>query len=468
MIFLITFFNFKLTMHKKLFLLFFFTFLFQSYSFSDDNLYFSFDYSVFKTEDQKSILEIYYSINQKSLVYAKKDNQFEAAAKISITIRDNSNNNIVYSKLFKTPSVVSDTTNSILNQKIVGQLNFILSDGSYKMDLEGSDFNDSTKVDIYNENIIIANYNSQDLKISDIELSDKIEKSNNTSSIFYKNTLEVIPNPSGLFGMNLNELNYYYEVYGLTPENISENYFISYSILNLNNETMISNEKPFKRINESKADYGKIIIDSLERGSYLLKISILDNSKNVKVSGQKKFFIFNNLAFNKVDKQDNFLKSEYITATESDIDKEFEYAKYIMSDKEIDNYEKLSKLEDKKKYMFAFWKAKDKNPSTLIVEDKIDYLKRVAEANLKFKEAYREGWKTDRGRIFIIYGSPNDIERFPFEQGNKSYEQWSYNTAKGGGECIFIERQSGSGVYILTHSSFDNEVSDENWKEDLK
>ena len=75
-------------MYKKLFLIFTFLFLIQSYSYSDDNLYFSFDYSVFKTEEQKSILEIYYSINQKTLTYAKKDNQFEAAAKISIIIKE--------------------------------------------------------------------------------------------------------------------------------------------------------------------------------------------------------------------------------------------------------------------------------------------------------------------------------------------------------------------------------------------
>lgn len=455
-------------MYKKLFLIFTFLFLIQSYSYSDDNLYFSFDYSVFKTEEQKSILEIYYSINQKTLTYAKKDNQFEAAAKISIIIKENSSDKIIYSKLFKTPSVVSDTSDAILNQKIVGQLNFVISDGSYKMEIVGSDFNDSAKIDFYNENFIVNNYTSSDLKISDIELSDNITKSDNSSSIFYKNTLEVIPNPSGLFGMNLNELNYYYEVYGLTPENISEDYIANFSIINLNKEALISINKPYKRKSESKADFGKIIIDSLQRGSYILKISIIDSLKNVNISSEKKFYVFNNMIVNKVDKQDNFLKSEYITATEEDIDKEFEYAKYIMTDKEIGNYEKLNKLSDKKKYMYAFWKAKDVNPSTLVVEDKIDYLKRVAEANLKFKEAYREGWKTDRGRIFIVYGSPNDIERFPFEQENKSYEVWSYNTAKGGGECVFIERQSSSGVYILTHSSFNNEVSNSNWKDELK
>lgn len=454
-------------MYRKLFLIFTFLFLIQSYSYSDDNLYFSFDYSVFKTEDKKSILEIYYSINQKTLTYTKKDNQFEAAAKISIIIQENSSDKIIYSKLFKTPSIVSDTSESNLNQKIVGQLNFVVSDGSYKMEIVGSDFNDSAKKDIYNENFIVNNYTSSDLKISDIELSDNIAKSDNSSSIFYKNTLEVIPNPSGLFGMNLNELNYYYEVYGLTPENISEDYITNYSIINLNKETLITINKPYKRKSESKADFGKIIIDSLERGSYILKISIIDSLKNVNISSEKKFYVFNNMIVNKVDKQDNFLKSEYITATEEDIDKEFEYAKYIMTDKEIGNYEKLNKLSDKKKYMYAFWKANDVIPSTQVVEVKISYLKRVAEANLRFKEAYREGWKTDRGRIFIVYGSPNDIERFPFEIQNKSYEIWSYNTDKGDGECVFIERQSSSGVYILTHSTFKNEISNPNWKEEL-
>ncbi|HMS65782.1 MAG TPA: GWxTD domain-containing protein [Ignavibacteria bacterium] len=413
-------------------------------------------------------MEIYYSVNQKSLTYIKSGDKFEAAAKINISVIDKSLNKTLFSKLFKTPSATNDTSSGYLNQKLVGQVNFILEDGNYLLEITGSDFYDSVKKDIMTENFIVENYSDSKLKISDIELSDKIQKSDNENSLFYKNTLEVIPNPSGLFGMNLKELNYYYEVYGLTPDNISEEYVINYSVMNLNNESVISFNKNFKRNSESKADFGKIIIDSLERGSYILKISILDSVKNINVSREKKFYIFNDLLTGKVSKQDNFLKSEYITATEEDIDKEFEYAKYLMSEKEIDNYEKLSKLSDKKKFMYAFWKAKDVNTSTLVVEDKIDYFKRVAEANLNYKEAYREGWKTDRGRIFIIYGRPNDVERYPFEQGSKSYEVWSYNTAKGNGECVFIERQSSSGVYYLVHSTFKNEISNNNWKDDLK
>ena len=42
------------------------------------------------------------------------------------------------------------------------------------------------------------------------------------------------------------------------------------------------------------------------------------------------------------------------------------------------------------------------------------------------------GWKTDRGRIFILYGEPSEIERFPNQMDTKPYEIWHYNDIEGG------------------------------------
>jgi GWxTD domain-containing protein len=435
----------------------------------DEIIYFNFDYAVFKSDNQQSILEIYYSVNQKTLKYVKTNDLFEAAAKISVSIFNITTNTQVYQKSFKTPTSASDTSDSKLNQKLVGQLNFLLPDGSYKMELTGSDFNDSSRFDFINPEIKIDNYSDSPIKISDIELANSVKKSENENSIFYKNTLEIIPNPSALFGMNLNELYYYYEIYGLTPENISDEYIMNYTVLNINNEKLVSTGKKFKRKLESKADYGIINIDSLNRGSYTLQITLLDSAKNLSITREKKFFVFNNNnQIPSVSKQDSYLKSEYVNMSEDDLENEFNYAKYIMSENEAANYEKLNTLSEKKNYLFAFWKSRDNNLNTQNIEYKTEYFKRVAEANKNYKEAYKEGWKTDRGRIYIIYGKPDDVERFPFESDSKSYEIWKYDSHEGGGECVFIERQSSTGVYYLAHCTFRNELSNDNWRKDLK
>lgn len=436
---------------------------------SSENIYFNFDYSVFRSENGKSILEIYYSVNQKSLKYLKVNEKYEAAAKISVSLFDLNQNTQVYSKSFKTPSETSDTADNKLNQKLVGQLNLMLPDGKYRIEITGSDFNDSTKLDFINDDITINNFSDNNLKISNIEFSNLIQKSDNTGSVFYKNTLEVIPNPSNLFGMNLKDLYYYFEVYGLSPDNISDNYSLQYTVLNINNEELYSYRKHFKRSIEAKAEYGKINVDTLKRGSYIFKISVLDTLKNISVSAEKKFFVFNNLDNTATtDNTNDYLKSEYKIMTEPELDKEFKYVQYIMTDKDISNYENLKTTDDKRKFMYAFWKSKNNYSSSPVNDFKIEYFKRVATANKMYKEAYKEGWKTDRGRILMIYGKPDDIERYPFEANTKSYEIWKYNSLEGGATCVFIEKQQSTGTYYLVHSTLRNEIYNNEWEKELK
>lgn len=453
---------------KRILFTLFFTVTYLSQGICSDNIVFNYDYSVFRGEDGKSILEIYYSVSQQSLLFIKTENNFEAAALVEITIKDVSSNNVIFSNIYKSPSVVSDTSRDKISQKIIGQVNYILSNGKYKLTVTGSDFNDSAKKDLFEQEITIANSNSDQISLSEIELSTSVKKSENQNSPFYKNTLEVIPNPSGLYGMNLNELYYYYEIYGLSGNNISENYNINYSVNDLNNVNLISFDKKFKRKSESKADFGKILIDSLNRGSYILRITISDSVKNVSMSAEKKFYIFNNVSGPVISNKDNdFLRSEYANKSENEIKNDYEKMTYILSDQEKKKFGDLPSLNDKRRFLYEFWRAKDINPNTQVLETKIAYFKRVSEANKKYKEAYTAGWKTDRGRIYIIYGKPDDVEMYPFESQSKSYEIWKYDSMEGGGECAFIEIQQATGVYKLVHSTFRNELKNSDWKSQI-
>ena len=453
---------------KKIILIFFWIFQLSKVVLCDSNIYFNFDYAVFHSGNGNSILEIYYSVNQKSLTYLKSENNFDAAAKIEISIIDVPNNKVVISKIYKTPSAVSDTSDEKINQKLVGQINYTLPVGIYKLKIIRSDFYDSSKIDIFEKEITIDNNETGKIKISDIELSTLIKKALNDKGLFYKNTLDVIPNPSSLFGMNLSDLYYYFEIYGLTPNNISDEFNLNYTITNLNNEKIISYRKSVKRNVEAKADYGKIKIDSLKRGSYIFEVSITDTLKNINILKEKKFFVFNNIenVVSSTD-QNDFLKSEYAAMIEKDVNDEFNKMTYIISDQESQKFETLMSLNDKRKFLYSFWKSKDLNPNTPILESKIDYFKRVNESDKLYKEAYKAGWKTDRGRIFILYGKPDDIERHPFESNTKSYEIWKYNSVEGGGECVFIELQPSTGVYWLVHSTFRNELRNDAWESQL-
>jgi GWxTD domain-containing protein len=107
---------------------------------------------------------------------------------------------------------------------------------------------------------------------------------------------------------------------------------------------------------------------------------------------------------------------------------------YIIKDKERDVFLSLTSDRDRDLFIQAFWRLRDPTPGTPENEFQVEHTKRFQEANRKFRfGSAREGWMTDRGRIYIILGEPviktqiaGDNEVFPAEI-------WSYygDTSKG-------------------------------------
>ncbi len=92
-----------------------------------------------------------------------------------------------------------------------------------------------------------------------------------------------------------------------------------------------------------------------------------------------------------------------------------------------------------------FWKRRDPSPGTEQNELMQEYYYRVEYANTHFS-TNRNGWETDRGRIFILYGEPSDIEQHPFEINSKPYEVWYYNALNR--RFVFVD-YTGFGDYEL-------------------
>jgi GWxTD domain-containing protein len=113
---------------------------------------------------------------------------------------------------------------------------------------------------------------------------------------------------------------------------------------------------------------------------------------------------------------------------------------YIMDRRE---WTQLNELEatDQKEMLDAFWKERDPNPNTPENELEEEYFQRVTFANQNFSVLIdgQDGWRTDRGRIYIIYGPPSDVERPP-TTGNQisRYEIWFYSNIQK--RFVFLDK----------------------------
>ena len=73
--------------------------------------------------------------------------------------------------------------------------------------------------------------------------------------------------------------------------------------------------------------------------------------------------------------------------------------------------------------------------------------------------------KTDRGRVLIVYGRPNDIESYNANEERLSYEIWEYEDSDKGYLFIFINKEDGSGMFEQIHSTHPNEFRNYRWKD---
>jgi TonB family protein len=107
---------------------------------------------------------------------------------------------------------------------------------------------------------------------------------------------------------------------------------------------------------------------------------------------------------------------------------------YIISDQERAAFQKLTTDEERNHFIEQFWQQRDPTPATAENEFKAEHYRRIAYANERF-----QGWQTDRGRIYIIYGPPDEIESHPSAEGGSApFEEWLYNHIVGVGDKIIF------------------------------
>ncbi len=138
---------------------------------------------------------------------------------------------------------------------------------------------------------------------------------------------------------------------------------------------------------------------------------------------------------------------------------------YIITDQERAEFKSLRSDADRAQFIKGFWERRDPTPGTPRNEFQEEHYRRIAYANGRFTVNRVPGWKTDRGRIYIQYGPPDEIDSHPSggkyerpaEEGGGviatyPFEQWRYRYIDGIGRNVILEfvDQTGTGDYRMT------------------
>ncbi|MDO8550761.1 MAG: GWxTD domain-containing protein, partial [Ignavibacteria bacterium] len=187
---------------------------------------------------------------------------------------------------------------------------------------------------------------------------------------------------------------------------------------------------------------------------YTLKVEVSDFQENLKRSLSRPFEII----------QIDYLSNNPLL-TEEEAETAGNLIEYLATPQEYNMYKNLS-LQGKTKFLISYWKEKDTSPGTPENEYLQSIIQRYNYANQKFGWGEKEGYKTDKGRILIKYGMPDEIESYYSESNSAPYETWIYTRDKA---FIFVFGDINSnGNFILLHSTKEGEISNYNWKDFIR
>jgi GWxTD domain-containing protein len=124
---------------------------------------------------------------------------------------------------------------------------------------------------------------------------------------------------------------------------------------------------------------------------------------------------------------------------------------YIITDEERAAFKRLNTDEERDQFIEQFWLRRDPTPDSAENEFKEEHYRRIAYANERYASGI-PGWKTDRGRIYITFGPPDENESHPsggtyerpIEEGGGTtstypFEKWRYRYIEGIGTDVIIE-----------------------------
>ncbi|HUI10462.1 MAG TPA: GWxTD domain-containing protein [Bacteroidota bacterium] len=420
-----------------------------------DPVHLTFDVARFRgADDSTSLVEVHYAVNRDGLTVSRDSTGWTGGA--DITVLGRAHDTLAFGDRWLVPARLADTAGEARGMNLVGVYQVQLRKGNYTLKMICRDRLAPSRSDSVVAPLVVVPPAADRVALSDIEFAASIRQGGKGGP-FFKNTLEVIPDVGGLY--NETQLCFFYlEVYNLLLGEDRSDYAVHTVVYDAVGKEIVTRERQRRRAAESTVLVDQIPAARFRSGTYSLVVSLTDSAKRVMAQTSRKFFVFNQTLG--VDSTLLTLGSSlpmavYATMEEPELDRDFRWSRYELTDAEQAQYKQLNGLDVKRKFLSDIWRRRPPGAREV-------YMARVEHANENYGMLGREGYRTDRGRVYIVYGPPDDIERHPNESDTKPYEVWTYNNIQGGVEFDFLQRIQGAD-YELVNSTHRNELHDANW-----
>ena len=370
------------------------------------------------TDENLSRLEFHVGVVNDLLTFIKTDeSSYRARYEVAVVIYNKKKEPIIEKSVSGRVTTESYVETNSRRNAIHHAITTTLEPGNYKGSLQLIDIesNESLSKEL---DLSVRDFSRDEVSVSDIIFVDKIDTSGAQ--------IEYNPNLSHVFDNVNSAFSAYVELY---PPKTGNEIEANISIMDNDGKKLHTENKRFGNENAIIP----LVIPFREHlkkpGEYILVVSVKADGRSTKT--QRMFsVIWGNvpLANNNLDIAIDQLA---LVAQKGDID----------AMRNVD--------EEKRKLLYdEYWEKRDPTPQTQKNELEQEFFRRVDFTNRNFTEitSGRSGWQTDRGKIYIVYGPPEQVNHSDSEIQMPSTEIWYYNRLN---RKYYFSDRSGDGIYRL-------------------
>lgn len=350
--------------------------------------------------------------------------RFRAAYEVNLTVVDLEQNMIegrLWKRNLEVAAFAQTNDRQTLNEE---SADFLLAPGIYELRVEISDLHTQRRLR-RNYPLALPDFGERRLQFSTIAFGEKAAPQD---SLHY-NLLALLTDAAPHAGV-------FYEIYGASPGDTLEAHYV---ISDWKKETLAEWRSAFVADSARVGHFEKLTDKLKYQGLQNLRITISGKRQKAEAEAEAGYRV----QFLAQEEQDPAsLLEEYPGLAYLPL-------RYICSNKE---YKRVLDMPEtpRKEAVAEFWRQRDPSPDTAHNELREEFYRRVAFAQMRFAAhgIGKAGWETDRGRIYIIYGPPQDVHHQMGELDPMPYEIWFY--PKHERRFVFMDKK-GSGEYELVN-----------------
>lgn len=424
------------------------------------------DYKMFYAPGKGNFVEVYASFNPFSCELLKMNDGQQASVEVLYIVRKEERI-VDYRKKNITSPVYSDS----VFVDFIDQDRLMVEEGTHELEIQFTDLNKNPKSPVRTFFKFDAEDLSKRVHVSGIQLIEQYTKATDPGP-YTKSGYNLLPYIYTYYPADMVKIAWYAEVYmSEVARKKNETLVLFQYVENATTGVQVENMGKMQKLTPQEVTtcLGAFDIALLPTGDYNLIIEVKNKDKEIVSKRVQAFQRANDITALTED----YVAKSTITGTfvehitnEDTLNDFIACLRPIGSNNEIALIDKYAKSDDvlsKKQFMYSFWLSRN---STAPESEWLKYKIEVKKVNAAFSTRIKRGYDTERGRVYLKYGPPNQIIDRPNEPSAYPYQIWHYYKAGNfsNKRFVFYNPDLVSNDYDLLHSDVFGEYKNYRWE----